>query len=300
MKKDLWDKAKICAYIFFGIVTVFGVVYKMISTTSETKKPTDSDYIEQHTEGNQSHAIVAENVYINIELSKELYAEVQGSLNENQETIDEKANTSKRKRLGRGVGTDTNEIIPNAVIKDKIEQELDKHMTLLKKIKIEKQYTFKDWYYKGAAEFNNEEYLAATISFKSALNKAPDDDKAISFTCNYRGAAYFNLGQPEKAFENYRAAIESFSENPLPHSNLARYYYHRKDYEKAFNSFMRASELYVSIDKYQRALDNIAETKSLLENRAINEKTKLTIKQEIEQLEMRLKRLDVFPYNIDF
>ncbi len=206
-------------------------------------------------------------------------------LAKNKQIINEAAKASKKEKA-ISIGTLSNII----VLQDRISQNLDKFKNLLEQTKVKNQYSFDDWYYKGAGEFINKNYAAAIISFENALKKAPNDNSILSYAYNYRGAAYANHGEPEKAFKDYNKAIKLLPKSPLPYSNIGRYYYYYvKDYEKAFNNLNKASELYINKGNYIWASDNIVETLSLLENKDIDEGLRKTVEGDIEQLEKQLE-----------
>ena len=100
---------------------------------------------------------------------------------------------------------------------------LQQYLNALTQVKTETEYSFDDWYYKGAAEFDTGKYKEAIDSFKKALPNS-SDDAGTSYTYNYIGAAYQRQGKDEEALKEYDKSIKLKPDNPLPYTNKAFIY----------------------------------------------------------------------------
>ncbi|MEE9238554.1 MAG: hypothetical protein V3U58_03240 [Thermodesulfobacteriota bacterium] len=178
---------------------------------------------------------------------------------------------------------------PALTIPENTRDDLIKFADLLPQTKIEKLYSFDDWYYKGAGEFINKRYEKAINSFTKALEKEPDD-AAAAYTHNYIGAAYGNQGMNDKALEEYDKSIKLKSDNPLPYSNKAVVHLRLTEYKKAFENLNKASEVYFSNGEYGKGINNITTTLSTLDEIDMDPKTKTTIWEETEQLKKHLEK----------
>ncbi|MFQ5964684.1 MAG: tetratricopeptide repeat protein [Candidatus Scalinduaceae bacterium] len=149
---------------------------------------------------------------------------------------------------------------------------------------MKKQYSFDDWYYKGAEEFINGKYVDAIDSFTNALEEAPDDTSAAS-VYNYRGSAYGRINSNEEAIEDYNNSINLKRDNPLPYKNKGNIYYRRKEFERAFENFIKAIKLYINKDDFERAVPNIIFVNKLFDKTVdIKPETKKSIEKKINQL----------------
>lgn len=157
---------------------------------------------------------------------------------------------------------------PALTIPENTREDLTKFVDLLLQTKIQSQYSFDEWYYKGAGEFINGKYDEAIISFNNALKTKPDKDPA-AYTHNYIGAAYANSGNYKEALKNYIKAIEFKPDNPLSHLNKARIH-------------IRSGEIDV-------AEDEIEMVKELFKEGKVNEGEIIFIEKEIGLVEKKLE-----------
>ena len=160
---------------------------------------------------------------------------------------------------------------PASTMPEDTRDDLTKFADLLPQTKIEKLYSFDDWYYKGAGEFINGRYEKAITSFTEALKKASDDNSK-AYTLTYRGAAYANSGNDEESLKNYIKAIEFKPENPLSHLNKAR--------------------IHIRSGKIDLAEDEIKMVKDLFKEGKINEGEKAFIEKEIKLVEKILGKIE--------
>ena len=181
------------------------------------------------------------------------------------------------------------QIGPEEKISEKTAKELKLLGEKVAKVKTEDTYSFDDWYYKGALEFDNRKYADAIISFNNALETKPDKDPA-AYTHNYIGAAYGNQGMNDKALGEYDKSIKLKSDNPLPYANKSVVYLRLTEYKKAFENLNKASEVYLSNGEYGKGIKNITTTLSTLDEIDMDPKTKTTIREETEQLKKHLEK----------
>jgi tetratricopeptide (TPR) repeat protein len=182
-------------------------------------------------------------------------------------------NLVKNKSIIDGAATDTTTATSKSAptIPEKTLGDLTVFIDLLTQTKTEKQFSFDDWYYKGAGEFANRNYPEAIISFKKALPNAPDDASA-SYTHNYIGASYGRLGRFKEALENYNESIKFEPNNPLPYTN------------KAY--------IYLILKKKEEAEKEINMVKELIKKESVSLETKAFIEKQIELREKELKELE--------
>lgn len=292
-----WDNkpyGKIIIGVIIGIILLItGLIFKYSF---------DSASIEQHTEGNRSPNIVADgDVNVNygappdvvnrllevidkkdvdiaerdakirelIEKDKER-EEALAFLEKEKRKIYEGAKANQNERL-TGIATST----VTLTTKDKISQTLDNHKKLLEQTKIEKQYSFDDWYYKGAAEFKDRNYPTAITSFTKALKVLENvqNEAAKAYTYNYRGTTFLRLDRLEEALADYDMAIElNIPKHELPYYNKGVIdYINFGQYEEAqinlnkaivvnpkhTDSYLFLSEINMIEGDYESALDTI-------------------------------------------
>lgn len=109
----------------------------------------------------------------------------------------------------------------------------------LKNIKKESEYTFEDWYYRGIAEYDKQEYEKAIVYMKNAL----EIDKNNLFAFNailYIGISYDGLGLFNNAIEQYDKLIATYPNGInlyIIHYNKGLAYRKMNDNEKALKSY---------------------------------------------------------------
>ncbi len=97
--------------------------------------------------------------------------------------------------------------------------------------KTEQKYSFDDWFHKGSAEYEKEEYVKAITSWTKAI----ESDTKDAVTYSRRGLAYGRLKHYERAIEDYNKAIELSPNSVLAHLGLAETYIIRGDYKNALD-----------------------------------------------------------------
>lgn len=97
--------------------------------------------------------------------------------------------------------------------------------------KTEQKYSFDDWFHKGSAEYEKEEYAKAITSWTKAI----ESDTKDAVTYSRRGLAYCRLKHYERAIEDYNKAIELNPNSALAHLDLAETYIIRGDYKNALD-----------------------------------------------------------------
>ena len=165
-------------------------------------------------------------------------------------TVDSAITVSEIEKL-EGIGKPTP--VPERTLKN-----LEDFVYYLDLTKTENQYSFDDWYYKGAGEYINGKYDEAIISFKKALETKPDD-AAVAYTYNYRGAAYRELGMFKDALSDFGKAIEfNVPNHALPYLNkgIVLYDYTGND-EEAITNINKAIEIKPKFTLAYRILSEI-------------------------------------------
>ncbi len=175
-------------------------------------------------------------------------------------TIDSDITVSEIEKL-EGIGKPT--LVPKKTLKN-----LDDFGYYLAQTKALNQYSFDDWYYKGAGEFINGRYDEAIISFKKALETKPDKEPA-AYTYNYIGTSYVLQGMNYKALEEFDKSIKLKPDNPLPYTNKA--------------------VAYLRLNQNDDAETQINLAKKLIKEEKLEEMTKPYFNSKIELLEKQLE-----------
>ncbi len=97
------------------------------------------------------------------------------------------------------------------------------------------------WAYLGNAYKREEKYEEAERCYKKALEfEIPSADRVA--ICSQLGDVYLKKEEPEKAMEVVEEAL-ALEENPELYNILGRAYYKMKDYPRAMEAFLKATEL---------------------------------------------------------
>lgn len=152
--------------------------------------------------------------------------------------------------------------------------------------RTEGTFEFEKWYDSGAGAYSNKRYEKAINYFSNALKENPDN-KSAAYTHNYIGTACIPLGKLDEAIKNYDDAIRLSPEYAIAHQNRGIIYYNLGNREKAFEDFNKASDLYIIKGEYEKASKNIEGTLSLLEKTSIDVKT--PIEEKINELKKKLE-----------
>jgi tetratricopeptide (TPR) repeat protein len=121
--------------------------------------------------------------------------------------------TAKRKELEKTVPDIydmTNlDVKTPSVAKKKLKEYVD----LLEKSKTVSEYTFEDWYYKGLAAFDDENYLMTVNCMQRALEK-DNDNENIPNAYLYIGLSYQYLEMYKEALEQYDKILTDYPAYP--------------------------------------------------------------------------------------
>lgn len=107
---------------------------------------------------------------------------------------------------------------------------------------MKKNIEFNFWYSSGEVKLAMDEFGIASVFFKKALPNAPNDSSA-SYTHNYIGAIYNNVGNYNKALEEYNESIRLKPDNPLSYINRASVYLDLNQKGNADKDYNMAKEL---------------------------------------------------------
>ncbi len=179
-------------------------------------------------------------------------------LEEDSSIINSTATASKIEKT-EGIGKPTP--VPEKTLKN-----LEDFGYYLAQTKALNQYSFDDWYYKGAGEFINGKYDEAIISFTKAIEKIPENPYAY----NYRGASYGRVGNNTEALKDFDKSSKLEPNNPLPYTNIAK--------------------IYIKQGKTVEAKEEVNKANNLIEDGKVNEGEIAFAKKEIKEVQKLLKQ----------
>jgi len=123
-------------------------------------------------------------------------------------------------------------------------------------------YDFAGLFKRGLRALNDKNYREAVEYLSKALQLPEKPGKGLSLAAvyNLRGIAYTELGENDKALEDFAIAIETYPEYVEVYNNRGRVYYNLGEYDKAVENYSRAidqDKKYLRLkEKYHEALYN--------------------------------------------
>lgn len=124
---------------------------------------------------------------------------------------------------------ESEDIVKSTSVPDETLKNLDDFVYYLAQTKALSQYTFDDWYYKGAGEYSHRKYNEAINSFTKAIELNPENP----YPYNYRGVAFLYLSRLNEALADFKKSTDYRWDNLLPHLNMADTYLRQGHIDKA-------------------------------------------------------------------
>jgi tetratricopeptide (TPR) repeat protein len=130
---------------------------------------------------------------------------------------------------------------------------------ILRVTKLESEYNFKDWYYKGIVAYGQKDFNKVIACMNDALSKDPARKNVlVPDTYYYLGFSYYELGIHEKSKDFYELIINNYKHYP----ELANVYFNLglalielKQYQKAIDVYDKALSIEPNIEdaEYNKA-----------------------------------------------